>query len=141
LLEEEVGRVDAGAATALPGPAGLALAVAKLASSEEGREILAPFFEPDAHARYGAVAWSEPAPHRERPGMSTVASAAGEISGDKVHVMAAGLADRFLVFAQEDEGAGWDGMGAYLVMADDPGVTVGPRTTTLGLDAVWFGGV
>lgn len=144
MLEEELGRVDAGAASALPGPGALGRAIIELASEDEAAPLLAPFFEGEAHDRFGAVAWSEPQPNRERAGMKTTASAAGEswsISGAKSHVMAAGLADRFLVFAQEDPGAGWEGVGAFLVMADDPGVKVGPRASTLGLDAVWFGGV
>jgi alkylation response protein AidB-like acyl-CoA dehydrogenase len=144
LLEEELGRVDAGAASALPGPGGLGRAVVELASEKEAGELLAPFFEPDAHTRYGAVAWSESKPHLDRPGFTTTADADGDgwvITGEKSHVMAGGLADRFLVFAQQDPSAGWEGIGAYLVMADDDGVKVGPRATTLGLDAVWFGGV
>lgn len=144
LLEEELGRVDAGAASALPGPGALGRAVVELATEDEARDILAPFFEPDAHDRYGAVAWSEPKPNPDRAGMTTVATktAAGyEITGEKCHVMAAGLADRFLVFAQEDEAAGWLGVGAFIVEADESTVKVGPRADTLGLDAAWFGGV
>ena len=42
---------------------------------------------------------------------------------------------------RDDPDAGWAGLGAYVVGADDPGVKIGPRDITLGLDAVWFGSV
>lgn len=144
LLEEELGRGDAGAASALPGPGAFGRAVLELAGEEVAADLLAPYFESNAYGRYGAVAWSEDKPQRDREGMATVAVPSGDawaITGAKAHVMASGLADRFLVFAQEDEAAGWEGVGAFLVMADDPGVKVGERARTLGLDAVWFGGV
>ncbi len=143
LLEEELGRVDAAVACALPGPGGLGRAVVELAPEEDAKEILAPYFEADAWGRFGAVAWSEAQPNRERAGMSTLATPDGDswkLTGNKSHSMAAGRADRFLVFAQVDERAGWQGMGAFIVMADDAGVTLQPRARTLGLDAVWFGG-
>jgi acyl-CoA dehydrogenase len=143
LLEEEIAAVDAASACALPGPGAFGTAVVELGGEVAG-ELLAPFFGADAHGRYGALAWSEERPHPERPGMVTVARREGDgwvLQGKKSHVIAAGLADRFVVVAQEDEGAGWNGLGAFVVEGDAPGVTRGERHKTLGLDAVWFGDV
>jgi alkylation response protein AidB-like acyl-CoA dehydrogenase len=142
LLEEELGAADAAAAFGLPGPHAFAAAVVELGSDEQAREQLAAFGDPDAHARFGAVAWSELAPNRERAGFCTVATAKGdgfEITGKKAFVVNAGLADRFVVFAQVDPDRGWDGIGAFLVARDAAGLKVGARHQTLGLDAAWFG--
>ena len=142
LMEEELGAADAAAAFGLPGPHGFATALVELGSDEQARDALSPFSEPDAHDRFGAVAWSEAAPNKERAGFSTVARRDGDawlIRGKKAFVGNAGLAQRFVVFAQVDEAAGWDGIGAFVVTAGAPGLTVGARHATLGLDAASFG--
>jgi alkylation response protein AidB-like acyl-CoA dehydrogenase len=46
-----------------------------------------------------------------------------------------------VVFAQVDEAAGWKGLGAFLVSKHDAGVTIAPRSRTLGLDAASFGSI
>jgi alkylation response protein AidB-like acyl-CoA dehydrogenase len=51
----------------------------------------------------------------------------------------AALADRFIVFAQIEPAKGWGGIGAFLVRRDNPGLKVGARHDTLGLDAASFG--
>ena len=142
LLEEELGAADAAAAFGLAGPHAFAAAAVELGSEEQARELLAPFGDPDAHGRFGAVAWSEPKPNRERAGFSTVATADGDgyrITGKKAFVVNAGLADRFVVFAQVDPERGWEGIGAFVVPRDAAGVKVGARHDTLGLDAAFFG--
>ncbi len=139
LLEEELGRADAAAAFGLPGPGPFGLAVAELGSAAQQDELLAPFA--DGTPRYGAVAWSESA-NRERAGFATTAKREGagwRIRGKKSFVGNAAEADRFVVFAQVDEGAGWSGLGAFAVLRSNPGLKVGKRHDTLGLDAAWFG--
>lgn len=140
LLEEALGHADAGAAFGLPGPGALAFAVTEMGTSEQQARILSSFGE--TRSAYGAVAFSEPAPNRERPGLSTVAKATKggfEISGKKAFVHNAGMADKYLVFAQVDEAAGWEGIGAFVVDASNPGLRRGERHATLGLDAAYFG--
>lgn len=142
LLEEELGAADAAAAFGLPGPGSFGHAVVALGTPEQAQRWLAPFTAQGAHDRFGAVAWSEASPSRERAGFSTVAVAEGDgyrITGEKAFVTNAGLADRFVVFAQVDPGAGWGGIGAFVVERGAPGLTVGTRHDTLGLDAAWFG--
>jgi alkylation response protein AidB-like acyl-CoA dehydrogenase len=142
LLEEEIARVDAAAAAALPGPGAFGTAVLELAAENEQAALLAPFFAPDGHDRFGAVAWGENGPCRERPGMSTVARRAGpgwRLDGKKSFVHNAGLAQSFVVLAQVEPEAGWRGLGAFVVPADR--VRIGARHQTLGLDAAWFGEV
>ncbi|HVY48889.1 MAG TPA: acyl-CoA dehydrogenase family protein [Minicystis sp.] len=142
LLEEELGAADAAAAFGLPGPGAFGLALAELGSKEQATAELAAFAAPDAFGRYGAVAWSEAKPNKERAGFTTVAKPDGDgfvLTGKKAFVVNAHLADRFVVFAQVDEAAGWRGIGAFLVKKDAAGVKPGARHTTLGLDAADFG--
>ncbi|MBN4050229.1 acyl-CoA dehydrogenase family protein [Desulfobulbus sp. AH-315-M07] len=142
LLEEELGKADVGAAFALPGPGAFGVALCELGTAEQQEEFLSPFAQPDANA-YGAVAWSE-LPNKERAGFSTVAKKDGDgwiLNGTKSFVTHAGIANSYLVFAQIDEQAGWDGIAAFVVAADNPGLSIGERYTTLGLDAVRFGEV
>lgn len=142
LLEEELGSADAAAAFGLAGPGALGAAVVELGTPEQAAEHLADFAAADGFARFGAVAWSEPKPNKARAGFVTIAKCVDggyEITGKKAFVVNAHLADRFVVFAQVDEEKGWDGIGAFVVRKDNPGLSAGARHDTLGLDAADFG--
>jgi acyl-CoA dehydrogenase len=137
LLEEEIAVGDPAAAFALGGTAAFALAMSELAPAELAK---------DALAKPAAVAFGEPRPHRDRGGLSTLASGAKkagdgwELRGEKAYVLGADRAERFVVFAQVDESKGYDGTGAFLV-ENGAGVKRTARARTLGLDAASFGGV
>jgi len=136
LVEEELGAADAAVAAGLGGPGAFATAVVELGTAEQAKEALADFAGEET--RFGAVAWSEPAPSRARAGFVTTARADGDgwvIAGKKAFVVNAHLADRFVVFAQVDEAKGWDGIGAFVVTSDARGLVIGARHDTLGLDA------
>lgn len=142
LLEEELGSADAGAAFGLGGPGPFGAAVVELATPEKAAELLADFTAADAADRFGAVAWSESVPNKERPGFLTTAVREGDgykITGKKAFVLNAALADRFLVFAQVEPEKGWSGIGAFVIRRDNPGLKVLGRHDTLGLDAANFG--
>jgi len=144
MLEEELGRADAAAAFGLPGPGAMGFVVTELASSEQQQQLIAPYCDASAHDRFGAVAWSEEAPHPERPGFCTTASKTADgwhIRGSKVFVTNAQQANDLVVFAQVDPAAGWNGIAAFYVSAAADGVTLGARHGTLGLDAASFGRV
>jgi alkylation response protein AidB-like acyl-CoA dehydrogenase len=142
IVEEELGAADAGAAFGLPGPGAFGAAVIELGTPDQAAAALADFSAADAAGRFGAVAWSEYAPNKARAGFSTIATAAGDgwtITGKKAFVVNAHLADRFVVFAQVEPEKGWDGIGAFVVSRDNPGLSAGARYDTLGLDAADFG--
>jgi alkylation response protein AidB-like acyl-CoA dehydrogenase len=142
LLEEELGSADAGAAFGLGGPGSFGTAVVELAAAEQAAELLADFAAADGADRFGAVAWSESAPNKERAGFLTTAERDGDrykLTGKKSFVLNASLADRFLVFAQVEPDKGWGGIGAFVVRRDNPGLKVLGRHDTLGLDAASFG--
>ena len=144
LLEEEVAWGDPAAAFAFGGPGAFGVAVTELATTEQAKSALEPFTTEGAHARFGAVAWGERKANKERPGFSTTATKDGDsyrLSGEKAYVVNADLADRFVVFAQVDAAAGWNGLGAFLVEKGAKGLSVLARENTLGLDAVSFGGI
>lgn len=144
LLEEEIAWGDPAAGFAIGGPGALGLALAELATVDQAKEALAPFTGDGAHGRFGAVAWGEARPNAARPGFVTTAKKEADgyrLDGAKAYVVNADRAERFVVFAQVDEAAGWKGLGAFLVDKDAKGVGVTPRERTLGLDAASFGGL
>lgn len=142
ILEEELGSADAGAAFGLSGPGSFGAAVVELGTPEQVAALLADFGGADGHARFGAVAWSEPKPNKERAGFVTTAVPEGDgykLTGKKAFIVNAPHADRFLCFAQVDASKGWGGIGAFVVEKDNPGLKVGSRHDTLGLEAAAFG--
>ncbi|MDI1433961.1 acyl-CoA dehydrogenase family protein [Polyangium sorediatum] len=144
LIEEELGAADAAAAFGLAGPGAFGRAVIELGGPERAAELLAGFAEEGGWDRFGAVAWSEPAPCRTHEGFATKAERTDEgyrITGKKAFVGNAALADRFVVFAQVEPERGWGGIGAFVVRRDNAGIRVGERHKTLGLDAASFGEV
>jgi len=142
LVEEELAFGDAAVPFAMPGPGALAHAIVELADDAQCKRILEPFV--GDLKRFGAVAWSEARPNPKRSGFNTIAKREGDgfiVEGKKSFVLNAGLASTYVVFAQTDESKGWDGLGAFVIDADQKGVTVGQRYATLGLDAATFGEV
>lgn len=144
LIEEELASGDPAAPFALGGPGPFGLAVVELGTEEQAKAALQPFIGDGAHARFGAVAWGEPKANGERPGLSTTATKTADgwrLDGTKAYVLNADRAESFVVFAQVDLDAGWNGIGAFLVDGRAPGLKVLDRATTLGLDAASFGGI
>lgn len=142
LLEEEVAAGDSAAAFALAGPSAFGTCVVELGTKEQAEKLLAPFAGQGGHERFGAVAFGERKALAERPGFATIAKKTANgfcLTGKKSYVRNASRAETFVVFAQVDEAAGWDGLGAFVVRRDQPGVTIGARETTLGLDVADVG--
>ena len=144
LLEEEVSWGEPSAGFAFGGPGAFGFAVLELGTPEQAQAALSSFTADGGHTRFGAVAWGEPKVNRERPGFSTTATKTADgwkLDGTKAYVVNADRADHFVVFAQVDPAAGWRGLGAFLVDKGASGLSILPRETTLGLDAVSFGGI
>jgi alkylation response protein AidB-like acyl-CoA dehydrogenase len=83
MLEEELGSADAGAAFGLSGPGTFGAAIVELGTPEQVAALLADFSGADGHALFGAVAWSEAKPNKERAGFVTTATAEGD--GYRLH--------------------------------------------------------
>lgn len=136
LLDEALAQGDPTAPFALGGPSSLAMAIAELGTAEQAIQWIEKLSAPD---RCGAVAWSEPKPNRERAGFTTTATRQGAewvLHGEKAFVLNADRADAFVVFAQVDPALGWGGIGAFVIDRTAPGLRVGDRKTTLGLQGV-----
>jgi acyl-CoA dehydrogenase len=144
MINEELAYGDPGAPFGLPGFGAFVIAAQELGSEEQAKALLSSFADPSGAGSFGAVAWSERAPNKERAGFSTTAkkTASGwELSGAKAFVSNADLAETFIVFAQVDEALGWGGIGAFVVKKDNPGLTLLERHKTLGLDCGNFGAI
>ncbi len=135
LLEEELAAGDPAATYGLAGPGAFALAIAELCDEARCKQFLAPFVEhPD---RFGAVAWGEAKPVDSRGGFATTAKWIGNsftLEGTKSYVVGASRAETLLVFAQVDDAADWNGVGAFVVPKHVHGISI-ERVTTLGLEA------
>lgn len=141
MIEEELGACDAAAAFGLAGPGAFGRAVVELGTEAEVIRHLEGFSADDGFARFGAVAWSERELSKTGAGFATKAERCEggyRLTGKKAFVGNAELADRFVVFAQIDALRGWNGVGAFVVRRDNPGLRVGARHETLGLDAASF---
>src|SRR5581483_5865404 len=141
LIEEALAHGDSAAPFAMPGPGAFGTAVIELGTAEQAKSLLSSFAGTE---KFGAACWSEPKANAERPGLVTAARKDGNLwvlDGSKTFVSNADRADAFVVFAQVDASKGWNGIGAFVIEKGDPGVTIGPRATTLGLDAASFGSV
>jgi len=143
IAEEELAWGDAAAALAAPGPGAAAYALLEVGDDAQQRKWLLPFSGADGWKRRGALAWSEAGVFADGA-MKTTARKDGTdwvLDGKKTFVVNGGIADVTVVVAQIDPAAGWRGLGAFVVAADNPGLRAGNRQRTLGLDAVHFGEV
>lgn len=142
MINEELAYGDPAAPFGLPGFGAFLHAASELGSDEQAKALLAPFADPEGEEPFGAVAWSERKPNRERPGFVTTANKVNggfELTGAKAFVGNAELSQTFIVFAQVEPSDGWNGIGAFVVQKDNPGLKVSGRHDTLGLECGHFG--
>jgi acyl-CoA dehydrogenase len=137
IVHEELAYGDPGAAVALWAPHLAAQAIYCLGDEAQQKRLLQRFADSGAHARVGAVAYSE----RNAPleGFHTTARKAGDgwvLNGKKAFVVNGGHADLHVVFAQLEGTTGWDGIAAFVVEAGNPGLKAGARHQLLGLETV-----
>jgi len=91
-----------------------------------------------AGERIGAFALTEPGAGSDPTHLRTTAVRRGDeyvLNGAKTWVSNGGIAGVFVVFAATDPAAGARGLSAFAVPAESPGLTVGGREKTLGLNA------
>lgn len=137
LVDEELFWGCAGIATILGG-VGLCVTPILLAGSEDQKfKFLTRFCEPD-EPRLGAFALTEPSAGSDVAGLITQAHRQGGkyiLNGYKSFITNAGVADLYVVFATVDVGRGRDGITAFLVESDWPGVVPGKPEKKLGIRA------
>ena len=105
-------------------------------STEAAKDALVP--EMVAGERIGAFALTEPGAGSDPTHLRTTAVRQGDayvLNGVKTWVSNGGIAGVFVVFAATDPAAGARGLSAFAVPVETPGLTVGGREKTLGLNA------
>jgi alkylation response protein AidB-like acyl-CoA dehydrogenase len=139
LLEQELAVGDAAAAFGFRGPGAFGLAAVELGTPEQAARAMG-YLE----GGFGAVAWGERKPNKDRPGLCTTATLSNGhylLNGEKSYVLNADRANAFIVFAQVDESLGWGGLGAFVVPRHATGVAQEPREVSLGLDVASVSGL
>jgi len=104
--------------------------------TDAAKDALVP--EMVAGERIGAFALTEPGAGSDPTHLRTTAVRQGDeyvLNGAKTWVSNGGIAGVFVVFAASDPAAGAGGGSAFAVPAEAPGLTVGGREKTLGLNA------
>lgn len=133
IVIEEVARVCA-ASSLIPAVNKLGTMPVLLAGSDELKEtVLPPVARGDAMFSY---ALSEREAGSDAAAMATRATRNGDswvLNGSKSWITNAGVSTFYTVMAKTDSTAGTKGISAFVVRADDPGFTVGPKERKLGI--------
>lgn len=132
IVREELAAGCAGISSAL-GINGLAATPVLVAGTEEQkRRFLAPLCHELSFASYAVT---EPGAGSDVAGIRTTARRVGDeyvLNGSKRFITGAGVARWFVVFTYTDREQRYQGMSAFLVPADTPGVTVGKKEDMMG---------
>jgi len=134
LLMEEMAKACMSTALTLHVHLGLAGNTILREGTEEQKEKYLPDMADGV--KLGAFALTEPGAGTDAAAIRTVAVKEGDeyvLTGNKIWVSNAGIADVFIVFAKTDPEAGPRGISAFIVEKDFPGFKVGRRERLLGL--------
>jgi alkylation response protein AidB-like acyl-CoA dehydrogenase len=116
-------------------------ALQRFGTDEQKQQYLAPLV---TGLRRAAFCMSEPESGSDAFALSTTATRSGDgwvLDGHKCWITFAPVADFFMVFARTNPAAGQWGLSAFVVHADDPGISVGENREKMGLRTVPFGDV
>ncbi len=137
IVDEEIFWGCAGIGTVIGGAA-LCVTPLRLAGTETQREKYIPRFCDPNRVTLGAYALTEPGAGSDPAGMVTTARREGDrylLNGQKVFITNAGVADIYVVFATLDPSRGADGITAFIVEKDWPGVKPGKKEKKMGIRA------
>ena len=137
LVDEEIFWGCAGVGTILGG-IGLVATPIVLAGSEEQKNAFLPRFCQPGKVSLGAFALTEAGAGSDAAALATRATRHGDhyrLNGSKTFITNAGIAEVYLVFATLDPSLGADGVTAFLVEHDRPGVVPGKKERKLGIRA------
>ncbi len=137
IIDEEIFWGCAGIGT-LIGGVGLCATPILLAGTEEQKEKYITRFCDPGKVTLGAYALTEPAAGSDPASMTTSARREKDkyiLNGSKTFITNAGIADIYLVFATIDPARGTEGITAFIVEKDWPGVTPGRKEKKMGIRA------
>ncbi|MFQ5856552.1 MAG: acyl-CoA dehydrogenase family protein [Anaerolineae bacterium] len=143
LVGEELAWGCAGVGTAI-GASGLAALPILLMGTEEQKARWLPRFAEPGEMKLGAFALTEPEAGSDVVSIKTRAERDGDhyiINGQKRFISNGGIADIYVVFAKTDPDAGHEGISAFVVPGDAPGLKAGRKEKKMGIRASHTGDV
>ncbi|NLT12852.1 MAG: acyl-CoA dehydrogenase [Clostridiales bacterium] len=136
LCMEEVSKADASTGITISVHTSLCCACIHDHGTEEQKET---FLRPLVDGRkVGCFSLTEPNAGSDAGGLQTSAVPDGDdyiINGAKVFTTNAGFADVFIVFAVTDKAMGSDGISAFIIERNTPGLSVGANIPRMGIRA------
>lgn len=143
VIGEELFWGCAGISTSLSVAALAGLPIYYMGNEEQKRKWITYLCDPD-HPRLGAMALTEPGAGSDVQAIKTRAVRDGDhwvINGRKCFITNGGIADLYVVFAKTDPNGGYQGVSAFVVPADTPGVSGGKKERKMGIRASHTGDV
>ena len=143
LVAEELSWGCLGIATAVVG-AGLAAIPITISGSDEQKARYIPWFCDADKPRLGSFALTEPGAGSDAASLRTTAVRDGDhyvLNGQKRFITHGGIADLYSIFATVDLGRGHEGITAFIVEADTPGLSSGKKEKKMGMRACHTGDV
>lgn len=143
LVGEELAWGCAGVGTAI-GASGLAALPILLMGNDEQKARWLPRFTEPGEMKLGAFALTEPEAGSDVASIKTRAERDGDhyiINGQKRFISNGGIADIYVVFAKTDPDAGHEGISAFVVPGDAPGLKAGRKEKKMGIRASHTGDV
>ncbi len=137
VMAEEAAYWDRGMATSLPGP-GLGGAPVALMGTAEQKDRWLGIFEDKEVPRWSGFGMSEPGAGSDVAALATRAEKVGDhwvINGEKAFISNGARASFVVVWATLDPALGRAGHRAFIVPADNPGMTVARVDKKMGLAA------
>ncbi len=143
IVTEELAWGCLGIATAIVG-AGLAAIPITIAGSDEQKARCLPRFCGAGKPKLGAFALTEPEAGSDVAALRTTAVRDGDyyvLNGQKRFITHGGIADLYSVFATVNPKSGYQGIGAFIVEGDAPGLSAGKKEDKMGMRACHTGDV
>ncbi|MGH2610170.1 MAG: acyl-CoA dehydrogenase family protein, partial [Tepidiformaceae bacterium] len=138
ILAEELSWGCAGIALAINSSGLAAAAILATGSAEQRAKWLAEIASDAGTVKLGAMCLTEPDAGSDVANIQTTAVRDGDdyvLNGEKQFITNGGIADVHVVFATEERGTGWGGLGAYVVPKGTPGLEAGTTWKKMGIRA------
>jgi alkylation response protein AidB-like acyl-CoA dehydrogenase len=143
LVAEELSWGCLGIATSILG-CGLAAIPIALFGNQAQKERYLPWFCDEEQLKMGALALTEPEAGSDVASMRTSAARDGDhyaLNGQKRFITLGGIAHLYALFATVDPGRGHEGITAFIIEADTPGLSAGKKEQKMGMRASHTGDV
>ncbi len=136
LCMEEVSKVDASSGITISVHTSLCCScISDFGTEDQKQKYLRPLVD---GSKIGCFSLTEPNAGSDAGGQQTSAVLEGDyyiLNGSKVFTTNSGFADTFIIFAVTDKASGTDGISAFIVEGDSPGLTVGANMPRMGIRA------